>query len=118
MERAPGAGNAAQRQTPKYGNAELMETGDGEFLLFVMIMVFLSLVKMNPDLSVDSSKGDPVCSPRSLIVLLWPDSKLQQTDSFIRHDRRRHRGRRRRARLRAKQLDRSAARVHRWQLIG
>uniref|UniRef100_A0A671Z4L6 Disco interacting C n=1 Tax=Sparus aurata TaxID=8175 RepID=A0A671Z4L6_SPAAU len=29
VERAPGAGNAAQRQTPKYGNAELMETGDG-----------------------------------------------------------------------------------------
>lgn len=30
VERAPGGGNAAQRQTPKYGNAELMETGDGE----------------------------------------------------------------------------------------
>lgn len=30
VERAPGAGTAAQRQTPKYGNAELMETGDGE----------------------------------------------------------------------------------------
>ena len=30
VERAPGASNAAQRQTPKYGNAELMETGDGE----------------------------------------------------------------------------------------
>uniref|UniRef100_A0A3Q2WJN2 Disco interacting C n=1 Tax=Haplochromis burtoni TaxID=8153 RepID=A0A3Q2WJN2_HAPBU len=29
VERAPGAGTAAQRQTPKYGNAELMETGDG-----------------------------------------------------------------------------------------
>ncbi|XP_034559173.1 disco-interacting protein 2 homolog C isoform X1 [Notolabrus celidotus] len=29
VERAPGAGNVAQRQTPKYGNAELMETGDG-----------------------------------------------------------------------------------------
>uniref|UniRef100_A0A665XER6 Disco-interacting protein 2 homolog Ca n=1 Tax=Echeneis naucrates TaxID=173247 RepID=A0A665XER6_ECHNA len=29
VERAPGAGSAAQRQTPKYGNAELMETGDG-----------------------------------------------------------------------------------------
>ncbi|XP_075338785.1 disco-interacting protein 2 homolog C isoform X3 [Odontesthes bonariensis] len=29
VERAPGASNAAQRQTPKYGNAELMETGDG-----------------------------------------------------------------------------------------
>ncbi|XP_071346702.1 disco-interacting protein 2 homolog C isoform X6 [Trachinotus anak] len=29
VERAPGAGPAAQRQTPKYGNAELMETGDG-----------------------------------------------------------------------------------------
>lgn len=29
-ERAPGAGTAAQKQTPKYGNAELMETGDGE----------------------------------------------------------------------------------------
>ncbi|AWP03590.1 putative disco-interacting protein 2 -like C-like, partial [Scophthalmus maximus] len=28
VERAPGA--AVQRQTPKYGNAELMETGDGE----------------------------------------------------------------------------------------
>lgn len=30
VERAPGAGTAAQKQTPKYGNAELMETGDGE----------------------------------------------------------------------------------------
>lgn len=30
VERAPGAGTATQRQTPKYGNAELMETGDGE----------------------------------------------------------------------------------------
>lgn len=30
VERAPGAGTAPQRQTPKYGNAELMETGDGE----------------------------------------------------------------------------------------
>lgn len=30
VERAPGAGTTAQRQTPKYGNAELMETGDGE----------------------------------------------------------------------------------------
>ncbi|XP_069367640.1 disco-interacting protein 2 homolog C isoform X6 [Paralichthys olivaceus] len=30
VERAPGGGGtAAQRQTPKYGNAELMETGDG-----------------------------------------------------------------------------------------
>ncbi|KAM7400071.1 hypothetical protein PAMA_004666 [Pampus argenteus] len=29
VERAPGAGTAAQKQTPKYGNAELMETGDG-----------------------------------------------------------------------------------------
>ncbi|XP_078029083.1 disco-interacting protein 2 homolog C isoform X8 [Epinephelus lanceolatus] len=29
VERAPGSGTAAQRQTPKYGNAELMETGDG-----------------------------------------------------------------------------------------
>ncbi|XP_056277810.1 disco-interacting protein 2 homolog C isoform X2 [Pseudoliparis swirei] len=29
VERAPGAGTAAQRPTPKYGNAELMETGDG-----------------------------------------------------------------------------------------
>ncbi|XP_038573196.1 disco-interacting protein 2 homolog C isoform X2 [Micropterus salmoides] len=29
VERAPGAGTAAQRQAPKYGNAELMETGDG-----------------------------------------------------------------------------------------
>uniref|UniRef100_A0A3B4TT15 Disco interacting C n=1 Tax=Seriola dumerili TaxID=41447 RepID=A0A3B4TT15_SERDU len=29
VERAPGAGTVAQRQTPKYGNAELMETGDG-----------------------------------------------------------------------------------------
>lgn len=29
-ERTPGAGTAAQKQTPKYGNAELMETGDGE----------------------------------------------------------------------------------------
>ncbi|XP_068582325.1 disco-interacting protein 2 homolog C isoform X4 [Cebidichthys violaceus] len=29
VERGPGAGTAAQRQTPKYGNAELMETGDG-----------------------------------------------------------------------------------------
>ncbi|XP_041804495.1 disco-interacting protein 2 homolog C isoform X1 [Chelmon rostratus] len=29
VERAPGGGTAAQRQTPKYGNAELMETGDG-----------------------------------------------------------------------------------------
>uniref|UniRef100_A0A672HJ01 DMAP1-binding domain-containing protein n=1 Tax=Salarias fasciatus TaxID=181472 RepID=A0A672HJ01_SALFA len=29
VERAPGAGNAAHKQTPKYGNAELMETGDG-----------------------------------------------------------------------------------------
>uniref|UniRef100_A0A3Q3WZJ9 DMAP1-binding domain-containing protein n=1 Tax=Mola mola TaxID=94237 RepID=A0A3Q3WZJ9_MOLML len=29
VERAPGAGTATQRQTPKYGNAELMETGDG-----------------------------------------------------------------------------------------
>ncbi|XP_068605164.1 disco-interacting protein 2 homolog C [Brachionichthys hirsutus] len=29
VERAPGAGNATQRQAPKYGNAELMETGDG-----------------------------------------------------------------------------------------
>uniref|UniRef100_A0A3B5MQK9 Disco interacting protein 2 homolog C n=1 Tax=Xiphophorus couchianus TaxID=32473 RepID=A0A3B5MQK9_9TELE len=31
VERAPpgGGGSAAQRQTPKYGNAELMETGDG-----------------------------------------------------------------------------------------
>uniref|UniRef100_H3CMA8 Disco interacting C n=1 Tax=Tetraodon nigroviridis TaxID=99883 RepID=H3CMA8_TETNG len=28
-ERTPGAGTAAQKQTPKYGNAELMETGDG-----------------------------------------------------------------------------------------
>ncbi|XP_058480227.1 disco-interacting protein 2 homolog C isoform X2 [Solea solea] len=28
-ERVPGAQTAAQRQTPKYGNAELMETGDG-----------------------------------------------------------------------------------------
>ncbi|TKS79367.1 Disco-interacting protein 2 -like protein C [Collichthys lucidus] len=28
VERAPGAGTATQRQTPKYGNAELMETGD------------------------------------------------------------------------------------------
>lgn len=30
VERPHGAGTAAQRQTPKYGNAELMETGDGE----------------------------------------------------------------------------------------
>ncbi len=30
VERAPGAGPTTQRQTPKYGNAELMETGDGE----------------------------------------------------------------------------------------
>lgn len=30
VERGPGAGTAAQRQIPKYGNAELMETGDGE----------------------------------------------------------------------------------------
>ncbi|XP_077955775.1 disco-interacting protein 2 homolog C isoform X2 [Gasterosteus aculeatus] len=29
VERAPAAGTAAQRPTPKYGNAELMETGDG-----------------------------------------------------------------------------------------
>ncbi|XP_055359610.1 disco-interacting protein 2 homolog C isoform X2 [Betta splendens] len=29
VDRAPGGGTAAQRQTPKYGNAELMETGDG-----------------------------------------------------------------------------------------
>ncbi|XP_047197904.1 disco-interacting protein 2 homolog C isoform X5 [Hippoglossus stenolepis] len=29
VERAPGGGPAVQRQTPKYGNAELMETGDG-----------------------------------------------------------------------------------------
>uniref|UniRef100_A0A3Q3BHB3 Disco interacting C n=1 Tax=Kryptolebias marmoratus TaxID=37003 RepID=A0A3Q3BHB3_KRYMA len=29
VERAPGPGSAALRQTPKYGNAELMETGDG-----------------------------------------------------------------------------------------
>lgn len=29
-ERAPSTGTAAQKQTPKYGNAELMETGDGE----------------------------------------------------------------------------------------
>ncbi|XP_062413949.1 disco-interacting protein 2 homolog C isoform X2 [Pungitius pungitius] len=29
VERAPGAGPAAPRPTPKYGNAELMETGDG-----------------------------------------------------------------------------------------
>ncbi|KAM9844670.1 disco-interacting protein 2 homolog C [Aulostomus maculatus] len=29
VERAPGGGPAAQRQIPKYGNAELMETGDG-----------------------------------------------------------------------------------------
>ncbi|XP_076003356.1 disco-interacting protein 2 homolog C-like, partial [Genypterus blacodes] len=29
VERPQGAGTAAQRQTPKYGNAELMETGDG-----------------------------------------------------------------------------------------
>ncbi|XP_037537327.1 disco-interacting protein 2 homolog C [Nematolebias whitei] len=29
VERTPGPGFAAQRQTPKYGNAELMETGDG-----------------------------------------------------------------------------------------
>lgn len=34
MERAPAAGTAAQRPTPKYGNAELMETGDGELLLY------------------------------------------------------------------------------------
>ncbi|KAM6919081.1 disco-interacting protein 2 homolog C isoform 2-T2 [Xenentodon cancila] len=29
VERTPGPGTAAQKQTPKYGNAELMETGDG-----------------------------------------------------------------------------------------
>ncbi|XP_067331258.1 disco-interacting protein 2 homolog C isoform X2 [Channa argus] len=29
VERATGASTTAQRQTPKYGNAELMETGDG-----------------------------------------------------------------------------------------
>uniref|UniRef100_A0A7N8XG02 Disco interacting C n=1 Tax=Mastacembelus armatus TaxID=205130 RepID=A0A7N8XG02_9TELE len=29
VERAPGTGTTPQRQTPKYGNAELMETGDG-----------------------------------------------------------------------------------------
>uniref|UniRef100_A0A673CS19 DMAP1-binding domain-containing protein n=1 Tax=Sphaeramia orbicularis TaxID=375764 RepID=A0A673CS19_9TELE len=29
VERAPGAGSTTQKQTPKYGNAELMETGDG-----------------------------------------------------------------------------------------
>ncbi|XP_034470068.1 disco-interacting protein 2 homolog C isoform X4 [Hippoglossus hippoglossus] len=29
VERAPGGGPAVQRQAPKYGNAELMETGDG-----------------------------------------------------------------------------------------
>uniref|UniRef100_A0A8C6W0G2 Disco-interacting protein 2 homolog Ca n=1 Tax=Nothobranchius furzeri TaxID=105023 RepID=A0A8C6W0G2_NOTFU len=29
VERAPGPGTATQKQTPKYGNAELMETGDG-----------------------------------------------------------------------------------------
>ncbi|XP_029930928.1 disco-interacting protein 2 homolog C isoform X2 [Myripristis murdjan] len=29
VERPQGAGTAAQRQAPKYGNAELMETGDG-----------------------------------------------------------------------------------------
>ncbi|XP_056148622.1 disco-interacting protein 2 homolog C isoform X1 [Lampris incognitus] len=29
VERSPGPGTAALRQTPKYGNAELMETGDG-----------------------------------------------------------------------------------------
>ncbi|XP_068196060.1 disco-interacting protein 2 homolog C isoform X2 [Antennarius striatus] len=29
VERPPGAGNSTQRPTPKYGNAELMETGDG-----------------------------------------------------------------------------------------
>ncbi|XP_047223272.1 disco-interacting protein 2 homolog C isoform X9 [Girardinichthys multiradiatus] len=29
VERAPGGGTAAPKQTPKYGNAELMETGDG-----------------------------------------------------------------------------------------
>lgn len=35
VERTPGTpgtpGTAAHKQTPKYGNAELMETGDGEF---------------------------------------------------------------------------------------
>lgn len=30
VERTQGAGTTAQKQTPKYGNAELMETGDGE----------------------------------------------------------------------------------------
>ncbi|XP_028328199.1 disco-interacting protein 2 homolog C isoform X2 [Gouania willdenowi] len=29
VDKAPGAGTTAQKQTPKYGNAELMETGDG-----------------------------------------------------------------------------------------
>ncbi|XP_062260778.1 disco-interacting protein 2 homolog C isoform X2 [Platichthys flesus] len=29
VERGPGGGTAVQRQAPKYGNAELMETGDG-----------------------------------------------------------------------------------------
>lgn len=33
VERTPGAGTAPQKQTPKYGNAELMETGDGEWRL-------------------------------------------------------------------------------------
>lgn len=36
-ERTPGAGTAAQKQTPKYGNAELMETGDGEPRLAVLV---------------------------------------------------------------------------------
>lgn len=34
VERSAGAGTAAPKQSPKYGNAELMETGDGEFTAF------------------------------------------------------------------------------------
>lgn len=41
VERTAGAGTAAPKQSPKYGNAELMETGDGECGLHQMMPPFL-----------------------------------------------------------------------------